>query len=142
MKKIALLFVTLLLVSCGTGSIKDKSKMPLYEILTQQSNGGANIQFYEILTEAKEIKMLLNDKNLKHKVKENDTASSNFVILNMGEKNSGGYAFKIENVEETNDKIIIQVKIISPEKSAVVTDVMTTPYCILKINSKQEIVFK
>jgi hypothetical protein len=43
-------------------------KKPLFEVLTQQSDGGANINFYEILTEPNEIKMLQNDKKLKSKI--------------------------------------------------------------------------
>ena len=58
--------IAMLLLSCGS-----KSKLaykPLYEVLTQQKDGGATIRFFEILNEAKEIKMLLNDSNLRKKI--------------------------------------------------------------------------
>ena len=53
MKNLILIFAIVLLVSCGTK--KAVSKNLLFEILTQQKDGGANIQFYEILSEVAEI---------------------------------------------------------------------------------------
>jgi predicted RNase H-like nuclease len=142
MKKLVLLFVTIVLVSCGASSTNNQAKKPLYEVLTQQQSGGASIQFYEIISEQKEIAMLLGDKNLKRKIKKEDIQTANFVILNMGEKNSGGYSITVQKVEETADKILVTVTENQPEKSQITTDAITNPYCILKINSKKEIVFK
>lgn len=140
MKKISALFFVLVLFSCASNSSK-KTK-PLFEILTEQNNGGASIQFYEILTEEKEIKMLLNDDNLKRKVKPEDIKTANFIILNLGEKNSGGYSVKVENIQETENQVILTVKEIKPKAGEPVTDVMSNPYTIVKINSKKEIVIK
>ncbi len=114
----------------------------LYEVLTQQSDGGSNIQFYEIVSEQKEINMLLNDEFLKDKIKAADVSTSNFVILNMGEKRTGGYSITVENVRETSDKIYVKVKEFSPEPGAMVTQAFTYPYAIVKINSKKPIVFE
>lgn len=142
MKKIAVLFLALLLVSCGATSTKSPPKKELYEVLTQQENGGASIRFFEILSEADEIKMLLNDENLKSKISPNDLQSSNFVILNMGEKNSGGHSLGIESAVETDKNIIITVKEHHPAPEAMVTLNITYPYCVVKINSKKEIIIK
>jgi hypothetical protein len=114
----------------------------LFEVLTQQSDGGGNINFYEILTESNEIKMLQNDKKLRNKISALDVQKSNFVILNMGEKNTGGYSIGIESVVETKENIIINVKESSPEPGSMVTQVITYPFCVVKINSKKEIIFK
>ncbi len=139
MKKIAILSLILMVSACAP-RIVERSKKPLYEVLTVQTTGGGNIQFYEILTEAREIKMLQSDENLKNKVKTGDTTTSNFVILNMGEKNSGGYSITIDKVEETPENIIVYVKENAP--SGMATAVMTNPYTIIKINSKKPIIFK
>jgi hypothetical protein len=142
MKKISFLFIVFLLVSCGAKATKVTVKRPLFEVLTQQSDGGGNIHFYEILTEPNEIKMLQNDKQLKNKITAIDVQRSNFVILNMGEKSTGGYSIAVESVQETEKNIIINVKESSPEPDAMVTQGVTYPFCVVKINSKKEIIIK
>ncbi len=141
MKKIVFALLTVFLVSCSS-SIKQTGKKPLFEVLTQQSDGGANIHFFEILSEPNEIAMLQNDDNLKHKIHSEDVQTSNFIVLNMGEKATGGYKIGIETVVETDKNIIITVKETLPEPNAMVTQVVTYPYCIVKINSKKEIIIK
>ncbi len=141
MKKIVFALLTVFLVSCSS-SIKQTGKKPLFEVLTQQSDGGANIHFFEILSEPNEIAMLQNDDNLKHKIHSEDVQTSNFIVLNMGEKATGGYKIGVETVVETDKSIIITVKETLPEPNAMVTQVVTYPYCIVKINSKKEIIIK
>ena len=138
MKYLPIIGILLLVASCGTQNKSDKKK-PLYEILTQQPNGGANIRFYEILTEQKEVNMLLNDEFLANKVSAEDIKESNFLILNMGEKTSGGYSITVDSVTETPDKILVKVKENEPEPGSMTTQAMTYPYAIVKINSKKPI---
>jgi hypothetical protein len=141
MKKIALVFLTVLLFSCAS-TTKISEKRPLFEILTQQNDGGASIRFFEILSEPNEIKMLQGDENLKSKIGSNDIQTANFVILNMGQKTTGGYKIGIENVVETDKNIIITVKETIPEPGGMVTQAFTNPFCVVRINSKKEIIFK
>ncbi|NGY37980.1 protease complex subunit PrcB family protein [Flavobacterium sp. XN-5] len=142
MKKITYLLVIFLVVSCGSKAIVDAGKRPLYEVLIQQSDGGGNIHFYEILTEPNEIKMLQNDELLKDKISALDVQKSNFLILNMGEKTSGGYAVGVESAVETDKNIIINVKESIPEPGAMVIQAITYPFCVVKINSKKDIIIK
>jgi len=141
MKKVVFALLTVFLVSCSS-SIKPTERNSLFEVLTQQADGGASIRFFEILSESKEIAMLQNDEKLKNKIHPNDIQTSNFVVLNMGEKPTGGYKIGVESVLETDKNIIITVKETIPEPNAMVTQVMTYPYCIVKINSKKEIIIK
>jgi predicted RNase H-like nuclease len=140
MKKSILIILLLFIVSCGTK--KTINTNTLYEVLTEQSDGGANIEFYEVLTEAKEIKMLLNDKNLKNKIQEKDIETCNFVILNLGYKNKGNNKAQIENVQETTNTIVVSIKENSNKTPVNIELGTVNPYMILKINSKKEIVFK
>ncbi len=141
MKKLVVLTLTILLFSCASKKVADINK-PLYELLTNQNDGGANIQFYEMITEPKEILMLLSDPNLKKKIKQEDIQNSNFVILNMGEKPSGDYKITIENVEETPTNIILTIKETKPTiKVKDISDAFF-PYAIVKINSKKPIIIK
>ncbi|WP_269225436.1 protease complex subunit PrcB family protein [Flavobacterium eburneipallidum] len=141
MKKVLLASLTLVLVSCSS-SLKPIGKKHLYEILTQQSDGGANIRFFEILSEPKEIVMLQNDEKLKNKIQSSDVQNANFVVLNMGEKPTGGYQISVETVVETDKNIIITVKETTPDANGMVIQALTTPYCIVKVNSKKEIIIK
>lgn len=141
MKKVVLLLLVLVLFSCSS-NVKNTGTKPLFEVLTQQPDGGANIRFFEILSESNEIAMLQNDEKLKNKIHPNDVQTSNFVVLNMGEKTTAGYKINVESVMETDKNIIITVKETVPEPNAVVSQVMTYPYCIVKINSKKEIIIK
>lgn len=86
--------------------------------------------------------MLQNDEKLKNKIKPTDIQNSNFVVLNMGEKTSGGYKIDIESAVETDKNIVITIKETTPEPSSMVTKEITTPYCVVKINSKKEIIIK
>ena len=142
MKKILISLFAAVLASCSSASIKTTDANKLYEVLTQQSNGGASIRFFEILSEPSEIKMLQNDNTLKHKVSALDVQNANFVILNMGEKTTGGYSIGIENVVETDSNIIIIVKETNPDPGSMVTQAFTMPFCVVKINSKKPIIFK
>ncbi len=141
MKKLVVLTLTILLFSCASKKVADINK-PLYELLTNQNDGGANIQFYEMITEPKEILMLLSDPNLKKKIKQEDIQNSNFVILNMGEKPSGDYKITIENVEETPTNIILTIKETKPTINVKDISDAFFPYAIVKINSKKPIIIK
>ncbi|WP_374173387.1 protease complex subunit PrcB family protein [Flavobacterium tructae] len=142
MKKVISVLVILVLVSCGVKKSSDGTSKILYEVLTEQSDGGGNIKFFEILTEPNEIKMLENDPHLKAKMKQDDISNSNYVILNMGEKNTGGYSIGVEKVEETDKNIIITVKENNPAADAMVMQVITYPYTVIKVHSKKEIIVK
>jgi hypothetical protein len=141
MKKLIVLFISVVLASCGASKSTDKN-IVLYEVLTQQSDGGGNIRFFEILSEPNEIMMLKGDESLKGKIKEDDINKVNYIVLNMGEKNTGGYSIGIEKVEETDKNIVITVKETAPDPDSMVTQVITYPYAVVKINSKKEIIIK
>ena len=142
MKKAVLFILTLILVSCGASSSKTSGTNVLYEVLTQQTDGGASIRFFEILSEKNEIAMLQNDEKLKGKIKPIDIQTSNFIVLNMGEKTSGGYKIGIESAVETDKNIIITIKETAPQSGSMSSQEITTPYCVVKINSKKEIIIK
>jgi hypothetical protein len=139
MKKISTLFVSLFLFSCGTQKSISDGEILLYEILKEDQQNGAKIKFYEIITESSEFKLLLNDVDLKNKIVAKDIVTSNFIILNLGEKTTGGYSIKINNIEETEESIIVTIEEETPKGMA--TTVMTYPMMVVKINSKKPIVF-
>ena len=142
MKKISLLLLSLVLFSCGVSKSKESSK-PLFEVITQQPDGGGNIHFFEIVSTSQEFRMLQGDDKLKGKINPNDINESNFLILNMGEKSVFGCTIDIEDVQETEKSIVISVK--ENEPKATIENTSTDyvyPYSIVKINSKKEIILK
>ena len=142
MKNVILSLFAISLVSCSSASIKTVETNKLYEVLSQESYGGASIRFFEILSLPEEIKMLQQDENLKNKISPTDIQKSNFIILNMGEKTSGGYSIGIDNVVETEKNIVVTVKENVPATGSMVTQALTNPFCVVKINSKKEIIIK
>jgi hypothetical protein len=142
MKKYSILILSLVVLSCGVSNSTVLEKNSLYEILVQKSDGGGNIRFFEILSEPNEIKMLQNDESIGEKISLSDVQTSNFVILNMGQKATSGYSIGVQSVEETDKNIIITVKEKSPEPGSMVSQVITYPFCVVKINSKKEIIIK
>ena len=142
MKKIFTAVIVFALFSCKATKTSNSGSKPLYEVLTEQADGGGNIKFFEILSEPNEILMLQNDPILKSKMRQDDINNSNYVILNMGEKSTGGYSIGVDKVEETDKNIIITVKENAPAKDAMLLQVITYPYTVVKIHSKKEIIIK
>lgn len=141
MKRILPLIALVFLYSCS--SSKKAASKPLYEVLTVNADGGANIKFYEILTEPKEIMMLLSDETLKKKIKSSDTTNSSFVILNAGPTKETYNRIKIEKVLETPTQIELYLKDTQKNTAIDLSDDDTLfPYTIVKINSKKPIVIK
>lgn len=141
MRRTAIAFLVLIAASCASGP-KTAAGKPLYEVLTSKPDGGGNIRFFEIVSTPEEFRMLEGDENLRKKIRPDDINTSNFVILNMGEKNSGGYSITVDNVVETAGKIVITVKEEAPPAGGMTTQAITYPYAIVKVNSKKPIEIK
>lgn len=139
MKKFSVLAFAVILTSCSTFKKPLESK-PLYDVLFGSDYGGGSFQFYEIISEENEFKMLLNDEIIKPYLKADDIKTSNFILVNMGEKNSGGYTLEVDSIQELADKISITLKEVPP--SGMATTAITKPYYILKVKSKKPIEIK
>ncbi len=142
MNKVIGFFLVLVLFSCNTQKVGKGKVPPVFKVLKTETDGGAQIEFCEVLSEEQELKILLNDDALKNKIKPADIKTSNFLILNMGEKPTGGYGITVDRAEERMDSIVIYVKKTVPKAEDMVTQVITYPYCVVKINSKKGIILK
>jgi hypothetical protein len=140
-RALTLCCLALLLMACSSG--KNGASKPLFEVLTVNNDGGANIKFYEVLSEPKEINMLLGDETLRKKIKPSDTTASTFVILNAGPTREMTNHIKITKVLETPTEIQVFVSDTQANTPIDLSDEDTRyPYTILKINSKKPIVIK
>lgn len=142
MKNSILSLLLLLLVSCSSSLSNKTAVSPLFEILTEQPDGGGNLNFYEIVSDEKEFKVLQNDPKLRKKIKPSDIVASNFLILNLGEKSEKGYTVQILEAKETSDNIILTIVENNPSTTNNSTSRTVYPYSIVKINSKKDIIIK
>lgn len=56
-----------------------------------------------------------------------------YVVITRGEKKTGGYGIKLDEVNE-NSKILIRVEYFDPEPDEIVIQVVTYPYIIIELN--------
>lgn len=134
-------FCVILLMSFLFGCKSTPKSNGAFEIIFQDAYAGGNFEFYEFITEPNEFQMLLKDKRFKKKLHPDDIKKSNFVLLNMGEKNTGGYEISVKNVKLTKDKVLVYIDKKQPKGGENVTMAMTYPFCLVKINSKKPIEF-
>lgn len=141
MKKYISIVLIAVLYSCST--TKNTAERPLYEVLTVNNDGGANIKFYEILTEPKEINMLLGDETLAKLIKSKDINESSFIILNTGPTKESYNRMKVEKVIETPTQIEVYLKDTQKNLDRMqIDDTTKYPYTVVKVNSKKPIVIK
>ena len=133
-----LIIIGLLIVSCNKKIAPSNS---LYEVLYTSEYGGAAFEFYEIFTEEKEFRLLIDNADLRKKIKPDDIKKANFIILNMGQMPTGGYSIGIKKIVNTKDELQIHIFKKSPKPNENVTQPITNPITILKINSKKKINF-
>ncbi|WP_445719288.1 protease complex subunit PrcB family protein [Flavobacterium sp.] len=69
-----------------------------------------------------------------------DFKKKNILVLNQGQKNSGGYEITIESIVNDNNTIIVKKKETGPKKGEMATSVITTPYCIALIPKGNKII--
>jgi len=110
----------------------------LYEVLTGDEMSGAQFPFYETITTEEEFNVLLKNPATKNFVKKDDILNNNFIIVNLGEKESEGFLIKIKSIKEQKDKIIVNIEEVEPKRKSN-PPVLTRPYCVIKIKSKKDI---
>lgn len=138
-KKLCSILLVITLFSCSSSKQPIISE-PMYDVLFGSDYGGASFQFYEIVSDEKEFNILLTDDMIKPYVKKEDIETCNFILVNMGEKKSGGYTLEVQKVEELSDKIIVTLKEVEPK--GIATMAVTKPCYVIKIKSKKPIEIK
>ena len=62
-----------------------------------------------------------------------------YVIIKMGEKNTGGYSIEVVNVEINDKNANIYIKENNPDPTSTVTQAFTYPYVAVKFNFKPSV---
>ena len=136
----------ILLVSCNckkaTAEEGDtKSRQPLFEVVSESQYQGREEEAFEVIKDNASLQALYQSIN-NEDVPKIDFAKQRVVAVFLGQRNSGGYAIKIKNVTEKDNKVYVELEKASPKTGENVTMAITNPYSIAKINSTKEIIFK
>ena len=141
MKKLILLPFIILAISCNCKKdvVYVQKTGDFFEVLKEESYQGKEQKSYDVIKNEASLKALyqsINDEN----IPKIDFSKQRVVALFLGQRNSGGFAIKVKEVSEKNNKTYITVDETKPEGMA--TMAITNPYTIVKINSTNEIIFK
>jgi hypothetical protein len=55
------------------------------------------------------------------------------VLINLGQRNTGGYSIKVTEVEDNEGKTLIYVEEVSPAEGTMTTQAITYPFSLIKI---------
>ena len=91
---------------------------------------------YEIMNEPPQD-ISFDDKNRGTEVIEYN--NEYYVIIKMGEKNSGGYSIKVTDVKIDKPNVTIHVKENEPPEGSMVTMAFTYPYTVVKFDFKPNV---
>lgn len=151
MKKIILVPFAILLFSCNSSKapsdsvngtvIENRQTKKLYSVLSESAYQGKESKSYEVIKDSESLLKLYRSVN-DEQIPRIDFSKERIVALFLGQKNSGGYAIKVEDVVEKGGKIYVSVKEIAPKSGEMATMAITNPYTFVKINSNKEIILQ
>jgi len=71
-----------------------------------------------------------------------DFTKSKVLLLDMGQKATGGYGIEIEKIADSNDAAIVSVALVEPGSGCLVTQSLTNPYEFIEISTNKEILIE
>lgn len=146
MKKLALIFATILMIGCKTSnSVNDKttakkeSTAPTidYKVVGKSEYGGRDKQSYIVIGTSEEFKILTLEVGIED-APEIDFTNKMAVIIFLGLRNSGGYSIDVDSVYAKETSLMIKTKTTSP--SGMATTAMTNPYVIVEVPVYEEVI--
>lgn len=134
-------FVVILLLSCTTP--KPVVLNTSFSTIYKNSNGGAENAGYLHITNNEDyikfIETLKIDESEFNKLVTINFKENDVVVLNQGQKASGGYAIDVAQINWENETLLIKKLETFPTKDEMVTMVLTSPYCITIIPKTKSI---
>ena len=61
-----------------------------------------------------------------------------YIVQGYGMQNTGGYSISVDNVYETDNAVYFDTTLMGPEKDEKVTEAVTYPYVVVKIENKEK----
>lgn len=134
-------FFILLLVACSTP--KPVIMKPSFQTIYESVTGGAERFGYLHITNNEDfIKLIENlkiDSSQFNSLLTIDFKENDVLVLNQGQKSTGGYSIDVTSVSWENEILSIKKLEKSPSKGEMVTMALTAPYCITIIPKAKEI---
>ena len=134
-------FVVILLLSCTTP--KPVVLNTSFSTIYKNSNGGAENAGYLHITNNEDyikfIETLKIDESEFNKLVTINFKENDVVVLNQGQKTSGGYAIDVAQINWDNETLLIKKLETFPIKGEMVTMVLTSPYSITIIPKTKSI---
>lgn len=134
-------FFILLLVACSTPKLTVLKTS--FHTLYKSANGGTERSSYSHISNNEDFIKLID--NLKidpsnfNSLASIDFKDNDVIVLNQGQKSSGGFSIDVASVAWDNDVLLIKKLEKIPAKGEIVTMALTTPYCITVIPKAKEI---
>ena len=70
-----------------------------------------------------------------------DFSTKRAVLLDLGQRNTGGYSIATSEIQEFNDHVIIVITVTKPGSTCAVTQAFTSPFEFIEVQSIKEILF-
>ena len=150
MKLIAILFV--FLTACGSSVTKNTSVVEEntnenmdqvgdipFMVLYQDSNSSFENIGFKVFEDSKDFEDALSMVNKTRQpglmAPEIDFSKFRVALLQMGSRNSGGYAINVQRVEKTENNIIVYYKNRFPQPGEMVTMALTSPWTMVRFEN-------
>ncbi len=131
-----LLLLTILITSLGlTGCKKEDTEVKKIKDLEFTTVEDADLpgELKEIIDEKKEEPFKLSYSN----------KDNLYIVVGYGKQNSGGYSISVDELYLTSNAIYINTTLIGPSKEDMVSQGITYPYVVVKLEFREErIVFE
>ena len=144
-KIISLLSISILFMSCKPKQVVVEEN-DVYEVVYKSQIGGKKEKANQIITNYEDFNALIAELNIGEEEYEKllsiDLEKHDLLVSFLGEKTTGGYDIDVEKVKFSTNSSEVSLKEIVPEKTAMVTSVITTPYIFVTLPKNKTIVIK
>lgn len=142
---ISLLSLSILFISCKPKQqIVDENDE--YQVVYKSQVGGKKEKSNLIIKNYEEFNALISELNIGEEEFEKllsiDLEKHDLLVCFLGEKSTGGYDIDIDKVKFSTNTSEVSLKEIVPEKNAMVTTVLTSPYFFVTLPKNKTIVIK
>jgi len=144
-KIVSLLSISILLLACKTKQqiVEEKD---VYEVVYKSQIGGKKEKSNLIIKNYEEFNTLISELNIGEEEFEKllsiDLEKHDLLVCFLGEKSTGGYDVEIEKVKFTSTSSEVILKELVPEKNAMVTMSITSPFIFVALPKNKTILVK